>query len=81
LSTDIPRGFRPEDTTPQSPIPDEDLPDCRCGETIRRAEPVTSQCAQVHPCGCYLPQRRFEPRRREATDLEVREAVQEVDSR
>lgn len=80
MSTDIPRGFRASDTIP-SRIPDDQLPDCRCGETIRRAEPVTSQCAQVYPCGCYVAKARFEPRRRDARDLEVVESAQEVDQR
>lgn len=81
MSADIPEGFRPSDAGPHSRIPSDHLPDCDCGDTIRRAEPVISQCAQVLPCGCYLPKSRFKPRPREATEQEVHSAIQEVDPR
>jgi hypothetical protein len=81
VSTDIPQGFRVSDSALLPRITDDQLPDCDCGATIRLAEPVTSQCAQVLPCGCYVPKSRFEPRPREATDQEVRSAIREVDPR
>jgi hypothetical protein len=82
VSTDVPEGFRASDTAPDGRIPDARLPDCDCGETICLAEPVTSQCARVFPCGCYVAKRQFKPRQpREATDSEVRAAIEEVDPR
>ena len=81
MSTDVPEGVRASDTAPEDRIPDDRLPDCECGETIRIAEPVTSQCARVFPCGCYVAKQRFKPRQPSATDREVREAIEEVDPR